>query len=78
MLNNDFIILTTEQLKKTTYSIHSLQQEQRELLREVLHPYIGKKLWEADLRKLLREFKEHHQLSNIDIENVKEAFFTLE
>jgi hypothetical protein len=39
---------------------------------------VGKKLWEADLRKLLHEFKEHHQLSNIDIEGVKEAFLTLE
>jgi hypothetical protein len=78
MLNNRFVILTTEQLKKVTYAIHSLQQPQRELLRETLHPYVGHQLWEADLRKLLHEFKEHHQLSNIDIEGIKEAFFTLE
>ncbi len=76
MLNDEFIVLTTERLKEITYAIHSLSQPQRELLRETLHPYVGKKLWEADLRKILHEFKEHHQLSNIDIEAIKETFFT--
>ncbi len=78
MLNTRFVELTSESLKKITFGIHSLQQSQREMLREKLHPYIGKKLWEADLRHLLHEFKEHHALSNIDLDEIKETFFSLE
>jgi hypothetical protein len=75
-MNDRYVILTRDSLKKITYGIHSLDQAQRELVRAELQPYVGKQLWENDLRHLLHEFKEHHQLSSIDIEALKEAFFT--
>jgi hypothetical protein len=72
---NEHIQLTSLELKEIVYGIHSLNQQQRELVHEVLEPYVGKQLWKQDFKKMLWKLKDSHQLSEIDIEGVMSAFF---
>jgi|GEM_PF-5178416 len=74
-MNDKYVELTSESLKEITYGVRSLNQEQRELVRRALAPYVGKQLWENDLKRILREFKESRALSSIDMDALREAFF---
>jgi len=72
---NEHVQLTSLELKEIVFGIHSLNQQQRELVHEVLEPYVGKQLWKQDFKKMLWKLKDAHQLSEIDIEGVMSAFF---
>jgi hypothetical protein len=72
---NATIILTHEELKAKTFAIHSLNQEQREIMRVKLEPYVGRTLYARDLKHILHELRQSHELSTIDVDGIANAFF---
>lgn len=73
----EHIILHKEQIKELTWELKSLNEAQRELLREKLLSQAGKPLYRRDLVKMLRELRDSGKISRIDYECLSEALLKL-
>ncbi len=73
----DHIILHKDQIKELTWEQPSLNESQRELLREKLLPQAGRPLYRRELVRLLRELRDSGKISRIDYENLSEVLLKL-
>ena len=73
----DHIILHKDQIKELTWNLGSLNQEQRDLLRDKLLPFAGRPIYRQDLIKMLRELHHSGKISQIDYEGLSESLLKL-
>ncbi len=72
------IKLTTEEIKKLTYGLKSLDQNQRAAVSEVLVKLAHSadaRISEDELRRELSKLKADHQISDFDAKAVMQAVF---
>ena len=68
--------LTTEEIKKLAFGIASLNQDQRETVRQTLHRLASDgTVWRRELHLELRKLKEAGTISEIDRKAVEAAVF---
>lgn len=66
----DHIILHKDQIKELTWELKSLNDEQRNLLREKLLLQAGEPLYRRDLVHMLRELRDSGKISRIDYDGL--------
>jgi hypothetical protein len=73
----EYIILHKDQIKELTWNLKSLDERQRNLLREKLGSFASRPLYRRDLVLMLRELRDSGQISKIDFEGLSEILTKL-
>lgn len=73
----EHIVLHKDQIKELTWNLKSLDERQRELLREKLMQFAGERFYRHDLIKMLRELRDAGQISKVDYEGLSETLLKL-
>jgi hypothetical protein len=68
---NTKIYLTEEQVKKITFSIDTLNQEEREVVRELLYRIRAGGIYREGLHRELLKLREKHLISEIDMKEIE-------
>ncbi len=77
-MSSDLITISKEEIKEITFGIASLDQHQRELVRQriyQLHDREGGKLGKYSLHMELLKMRGAYEISEVDRHNIESAFF---
>ncbi len=77
-MSSDLITITKEQIKQITFGISSLDQHQREKVREHLfrlHDQEGGRIGRHALHLELLKMRGAYEISELDRQNIENAFF---
>lgn len=73
----EHIVLHKDQIKDLVWNFDTLNQSQKELLRDKLLSFAGEPLYRKELIKMLRELRDGGQISKIDYESLSETLLKL-
>lgn len=74
---SDKIVLYKDQIKHIIWNLETLNQSQKELLRNKLLSFAGEPLYRKELIKMLRSLRDSEQISRIDYDALSEALLKL-